>query len=182
MPLLAGLAITAVLLVFIFRPDASTSVVTLRPGQAIAPLGMRVLAFALDFGPVALVAVLVTGTDPRQLLELPMWSPSVERAALSSAVVGITVLHSTIGEALFGRSAGKLVLGCQVVALDGERAGIGAVLVRNIFKLVLIMTPILGVFVFMNPNQQRLGDLVARTIVIRSRRSVPDEEAEDGEN
>src|SRR5207244_13536730 len=65
---------------------------------------------------------------------------------------------------------GKLVAGVCVVDVDGRRPTIGAVLVRNILRLVDYwpLFYVVGIIAAMtSPSRQRLGDRVARTLVDR---------------
>ena len=86
--------------------------------------------------------------------------------AWTAAGLGIYLLHTTVLEMIFARSLGKLLVGTRVAALDGSRPSPGAILVRNILRLVdiiLVFIPLLFVF---STLRQRLGDMAAGTIVV----------------
>lgn len=75
-----------------------------------------------------------------------------------------------------GRSLGKWIMGIRVVTVNGETAGLREYFTRWIFRIVDIW---LGAFGFLallvagtSERNQRLGDLMAGTVVIRKSNSV----------
>ncbi len=81
--------------------------------------------------------------------------------------VGLFVLHTGLSELLTGQTLGKKALGCRVVAEDGSDPDLWQVLARNAVKGLEVLAWPLLLFVLLNPARQRLGDLVARTLVVR---------------
>ena len=71
-----------------------------------------------------------------------------------------------------GRTPGKRALGLRVVRTDGAPVGIVESLARNVLRAVeLPLGYAPGVLlVALSPRRQRLGDLVAGTLVVRERR------------
>jgi uncharacterized RDD family membrane protein YckC len=65
-----------------------------------------------------------------------------------------------------GQTPGKEYTCCRVVAADGFRLTLSAALVRSVFRIVDSL-PILWVVPLVSSRHQRLGDMVAGTIVIR---------------
>jgi uncharacterized RDD family membrane protein YckC len=97
-------------------------------------------------------------------------------ASLSGApalVVGILFfLYYIVLEAVLGATLGKLLLGIRVVTVDGSRIGWGASIIRNLLRIVdglpYIIPYLLGaILVWTAPQRQRLGDRVAKTVVVR---------------
>jgi uncharacterized RDD family membrane protein YckC len=87
----------------------------------------------------------------------------------------LMVVYFAVQEALFGATWGKLVAGVCVVDVDGRRPTPGAVLVRNILRLVDYwpLFYVVGIIAAMtSPSRQRLGDRVARTLVVRAESAV----------
>jgi uncharacterized RDD family membrane protein YckC len=74
-----------------------------------------------------------------------------------------------VGEGLWGLTPGKWLLGIRVVGTDLRPCGIGRALVRNLLKLVDgFFNFLIGILmVAFTRDWQRLGDLAARTIVVR---------------
>jgi uncharacterized RDD family membrane protein YckC len=71
-----------------------------------------------------------------------------------------------------GRTPGKRAMGLRVVRLDGAPVGLAESLARNLLRVVelpLGYAPAI-LAVALAPRRQRLGDLVAGTLVIRERR------------
>jgi uncharacterized RDD family membrane protein YckC len=75
-------------------------------------------------------------------------------------------------EAAGGQTLGKLLVGIEVVRAGGGPAGAGPIAVRTVLRIVdaLPLLYLLG-FAFVlvtGGRRQRLGDLAARTLVVRS--------------
>lgn len=97
---------------------------------------------------------------------------SAGASALAAFAVGF--LYFILLEWLLrGQTLGKFLLGLRVVDSDGLRLTPSQVVLRNILRLV-DMLPLLygvgGVAAALSPRRQRLGDLVAGTLVVRTRR------------
>lgn len=69
-----------------------------------------------------------------------------------------------------GRSVGKMVMKMRVVTIDGNAPSVGSCLLRWIlYPIDTFMTGFLGVvFILFSRHRQRLGDLAAGTIVIKT--------------
>jgi len=82
-------------------------------------------------------------------------------------------LYFPLLEGLTGRTPGKLVAGTVVVDEFGARPGVRRATMRTVLRL-LEGNPVLfgalpaGVVVWLSPTRQRVGDLAARTFVLKS--------------
>ena len=90
--------------------------------------------------------------------------------------LGLYIAHVTLSELAFGRSLGKAILGIRVVAIDGSRPRPMAIILRNLVRAIEIITGVLLIYVLLNDLHQRLGDLLARTVVVRDVVATPDAE------
>ena len=172
--------------VFAWRRDSVLKVVPLAPGQVFGRLPRRAVALGLD------VAVL-----------LPIWMPALflmwysdangltlgeqlainaeimrSRAVWGMAVFGAIVgLYAAILEAVTGTTLGKRICGLWVVGEGGERCRLGATVLRNLVRVVEFLFVPLFVLVWLTPSRQRLGDILARTVVVEhgptDRETVP---------
>lgn len=77
------------------------------------------------------------------------------------------ITHVTLGELLLGRSLGKSILGLRVTQIDGTTPTPLAIILRNLFKIPELTFPPLLAFMLINSHRQRLGDVLARTLVLR---------------
>jgi uncharacterized RDD family membrane protein YckC len=95
----------------------------------------------------------------------------------------LTTLYFLFFETVFhGRTPGKRLTGLRVVSEDGRQLGWSASLLRNLMRMVdsLPAGYLLGVVsMIASPRVQRLGDLVAGTIVIRERATLARDVMED---
>jgi uncharacterized RDD family membrane protein YckC len=66
---------------------------------------------------------------------------------------------------MHGRTIGKRSVSLRVVKIDGFALDAGSILIRNIFRAI-DHVPLLWVVPFVSEKSQRLGDLVAGTVVI----------------
>ncbi|MCZ6494217.1 MAG: RDD family protein, partial [Planctomycetota bacterium] len=166
MLLLFVVAITVLLLVLIFKPGSQAAAPTLPATVAVLGLAPRLLALTIDLALGGVATILLLRCTPAELLRLPMWTADIADTAPSLWLIGITMMHCTLGEIVAARSVGKALLGARVVAAQGARPVLGSILVRNAFKLIVLLIPVLAVFALLNHHLQGLGDLMARTIVV----------------
>lgn len=141
----------------------------------LAGLGARAFAWLADVGCIlllwltVLVAYSVSGDLLRELQALSWLGQLVTLVSVFLAGWGWDVVWETLGG---GRTPGKRLAGIRVVRDDGGPPGLVESLVRNLLRAVelpLAYAPaILAVAV--GPRQQRLGDLVAGTLVVRQKR------------
>lgn len=146
----------------------------------LAGVGSRASAALLDtiiasVGTALLVALLLllagrTAAAP--------WSANLTGWVLAFVVllVAFTFLgYFALFEALSGgRTPGKRALGIRVVMETGHPVTPTAVVVRNLFRVLDCYLPVLPflpglAMIFLQRHNQRLGDLVAGTIVVRDR-------------
>ncbi|WP_129112623.1 RDD family protein [Halegenticoccus tardaugens] len=74
-------------------------------------------------------------------------------------------------EGLYGQTIGKRLLGVVVVKRDGSPCTMGASVVRNLLRIVDgILNYVVGLVVMLiTDERQRIGDLAADTVVVRTR-------------
>ncbi len=93
--------------------------------------------------------------------------------AFSYMGVGLLVflLYFVVLEGMLGATAGKMVAKIKVVREDGSACGIGPAAIRNILRIVdaLPFLYIIGIILISRSDKkQRLGDSVAKTVVVKS--------------
>jgi uncharacterized RDD family membrane protein YckC len=144
-------------------------------------LGQRSLAMLID---LALVSLLQVGASQVFGVYQPL-ADSSARALINGdgfyLYVGqattiaflwlaiIVIAYFTGFEAVFGATPGKALLRLHVVMLDGGRPSFGAILMRNVLRLVDVLPAfyIVGALVAESTlHEQRVGDIVAGTIVV----------------
>jgi len=133
--------------------------------------GRRIVAALIDFMPLIGLFVLmaaafgdVTSGDGGFGVGLS-GGPFILYAVLSLA-------YYVVLEALTGRTLGKMIMGLEVVRLDGEPYGLTACLIRNVLRIidglpVLYLVGLISVAV--TSKKQRLGDLAAGTLVVEAK-------------
>ncbi len=81
-------------------------------------------------------------------------------------------------EYLFGRTVGKRLMGLRVVLIDGRPLRFSNAFIRNLFRLVDEDLFFVGVMAIVwSPWAQRLGDMIAHTMVVDARGSAPPADA-----
>jgi uncharacterized RDD family membrane protein YckC len=99
-------------------------------------------------------------------------------ATLVLVVVGFLLFWAywIVPEALWsGRTLGKRLLRLRVVDARGGPLTVGQAIVRNLLRIVDFLPSsyaVGAVVMFASPRNQRLGDLVAGTVVVRERMAV----------
>lgn len=129
-----------------------------------AGLGSRVFAKLIDF--------LVQGASLVVCLTV-IFTSRIDNLALVLVVITVIVLlYPIVLEALWrGRTVGKAALSLRVVTREGAPIRFRHAAIRGMFGLLEVLgLPVIGVLVMLaSRNDQRLGDMVAGTIVIRER-------------
>lgn len=136
----------------------------------IAGIGGRSFAFVIDFHIRALGAILWLLLAQ---LVVSLIASGSQRAVFlwvglpASAIYFL--YHPVIELIMGGRSPGKRIAGIRVVMLDGSPPGAGAILIRNLFRLLdsLPFAYCVGlVACFVTDRQVRIGDMAAGTLLI----------------
>ena len=87
-------------------------------------------------------------------------------------LVGIvaTLVYGFLLEGLYGYTPGKYLLGLVVVKSDGSNCTVGASILRNLLWIVDALPTanlVAMVLILVTDDDQRVGDLVADTVVVR---------------
>jgi uncharacterized RDD family membrane protein YckC len=131
-------------------------------------------------------SLIVTATLVVLLIAVTMLGALAEQSSsdLYFLILGIGALASfvlLIGYYLVfeslngGRTPGKAAFGIRVIRVDGGPLGFGAVVIRNLVRLVDFLPAFYAVgliAIVTNKRNQRLGDLAAGTVVIRDLKLV----------
>jgi uncharacterized RDD family membrane protein YckC len=129
----------------------------------------RLLALSID-GAVITVAIIALGTAGSAL---GPWFGDYIAAALILLYFTVLIGYGVLLEWFWnGRTLGKRVLGLRVADAQGVRLTFAQVLVRNLLRAVdslPLFYLVGGIVCVLNPRLQRLGDIAAGTIVIRTR-------------
>ncbi len=148
---------------------------TLPEGMRTAPLPARGAAFLIDIAIPFLLVVTAMGlwANGGYWTILDTWGAAITKPDQTFAsiplliVLGVYTLHVAVGELFFGRSIGKAALGLRVLMIDGKAPTVAGVLVRNLVRLAeIVPAGILILYLFISDYRQRLGDLLAHTIVV----------------
>lgn len=106
------------------------------------------------------VAVILAGT--------PLGDIGFLVLALAGLVA--TLVYGFLLEGLYGYTPGKYLLGLVVIKSDGSNCTIGASILRNLLWIVDAL-PTLNlvamVLILLTDDNQRVGDLVADTVVVK---------------
>ena len=149
-----------------------------------AGLGWRVAAIAVDTVVLFfLLVVIFTVLAAAGTLDLtdPAFSGGLDLQRTAPVwmyviTYGLIFVYYTLFEALTAASVGKLVFRMRVTMDDGTRPSGLAVVVRNLIRLpeVLFWYIPSGISCLVNVKNKRLGDLAARTVVVRRGEAPPE--------
>jgi uncharacterized RDD family membrane protein YckC len=143
----------------------------------LAGLGSRLAAFSLDFLiEVALFIVI------RVVIDVSVHGGGETSDLIANGLLVLVALLDVIGyfvisEMLWsGRTVGKRAAGIRVVRVGGAPVGFWSSLLRNITRLIDTqpgITYLVGsILILSTSKNQRLGDLLGNTIVIRERQAA----------
>jgi uncharacterized RDD family membrane protein YckC len=181
--IVVGVVIAALtLVVFMRRRESFLADMPVPSGYVLARLGRRLSAFLLDLAGVTLLYVPLVlapwlnkqGIDVHDSLEQQL------EALLAREPMQIfwrwmgwaaaVAVYGTVFETLRGATPGKMILGLRVFDNKGRPPRFGSILLRNVLRIELFygfefFLP-LALLVGLTRNRQRLGDLIANTVVV----------------
>ena len=141
----------------------------------VAGPGTRSYAFVIDWH-VRVLAVLVWAVLGVLLREfLPeaaagkLTSNPVMVALMVGAGVTYFIYHPVLELLMRGRTPGKRIAGARIVTLEGQMPGAGALLMRNLFRLIdsLPSFYLVGlVCCLVTAQRVRIGDMAAGTVLV----------------
>lgn len=133
-----------------------------RFGAALVDLAIQgVLLLALTLA-LSLAGSVVSG-------DLGVFLMGIGTLLIAVIVIGYYVVFEALNG---GRTPGKAAMGIRVATIDGTALTLGAVALRTLMRLVDFLPAFYAagaLAIAVTPRNQRLGDLVANTIVIRHR-------------
>ncbi|MFX0115862.1 MAG: RDD family protein [Candidatus Hodarchaeota archaeon] len=136
-------------------------------GQQFAGTGSRIIALFIDLLIVGIVGGIIT--YPLLDTDLVLIGYILEIIIFLVYFVGLT--HYTDGQ-----TAGKMVMNIRVMALDENNVVVSAqgnwvaLFLRCLLYIVdVFLCCLIGIIlVFQTQNKQRLGDMIAKTVVVRA--------------
>jgi uncharacterized RDD family membrane protein YckC len=131
----------------------------------VAGPGTRAYAFLIDWHIRLLLALALVLLG----LLLAGLSTAFRVAFVLPAALLYLFYHPVLEIVMRGRTPGKRIAGARIVTLDGATPGTGALLLRNVFRLIdqLPALYLLGLtFTIWTTQRVRLGDLVAGTVLV----------------
>jgi uncharacterized RDD family membrane protein YckC len=156
--------------------DSNTGIEVSLP---VAGAGVRSYAFIVDWHLRAILALgwYVAGAtfyNGRLSISPPPKTDAVWFGAIALPALAIYFLYHPVVElALRGSTPGKRVAGVRVVSRTGAAASVGALLVRNAFRLIDSLPAFYGVGLIVaafSRDNLRFGDMAAGTVLIYHRR------------
>lgn len=145
----------------------------------IAGMGGRCYAFIIDWHIRLLasfawffgVLILMTGDISRDILEQALGDDGsqVFYVAVLPALLIYLFYHPVLEVLMQGRTPGKRMAGVRIVSSAGLTPSVGALLTRNIFRIIdsLPAWYIVGLATALfHPRQLRIGDIAAGTVLI----------------
>jgi len=180
-------------IVILVRPQIPPGPIILPPTCRPAPLGKRAMACLVDLMSISIVVSLILPTPepPMDLIGNPSEFFSVYSEMLMTRQAAYSVIatlctymvYGIVMEARFAATVGKMLFRIRVAAGDGQRPGLREVVLRNVVKM-LELFPMLWLLLLvplLNPARQRLGDILARTVVLERSEPIPPPQVAEGE-
>lgn len=178
------LVVASIILIAFWRRDPNWNQLELPETMSLGDFGSRAAAGVIDFAIAFVGGMLICRVNYADIMaHWPGYTHSSDLKSMipGAVVIAVFVLHTMIGEFRSGRTMGKKMMGLSVSNLKGETPSAKQLLLRNVLKALELMAFPLLIVPVMSPNRQRLGDLVARTVVIvgpANPRKVPPKETE----
>jgi uncharacterized RDD family membrane protein YckC len=140
-----------------------------------AGLMHRSLAITIDHIILGIIAIIISmPIGLSTLFSTDKISPFMMLANMFSwigaIVVVISILYFLYFESTTGQTLGKRIIGIKVTKEDGKKLTFGDALIRTVFRIIDGMGAyILGlIVVLVSKKKQRIGDMAAKTIVVKA--------------
>jgi uncharacterized RDD family membrane protein YckC len=137
-------------------------------GLPLAGPFSRMLAYSIDLAVIAAVGSVLE----KLLAPLQFFGEDTSTALVVALYFVISLVYMSLAEWIWrGQSVGKRLLGLRVVEASGLRLELPQVIVRNLMRFIDALPALYlvgAVACVLNRRRQRLGDLVAGTVVIRT--------------
>ncbi len=178
-----GAFITAmVMMMLFFRQAPRGDQLELKEGVVLASFGRRFVAGLIDLAPGFWVAGLVYDITINQTILF--WPGNGVEKVLPAMrpgflVIAVTVAHTTLFEFITARSIGKWFTGLYVADLTGKPAPPGPSLTRALSRAFDLFAPLMLMLMVISPARQRLGDILAKTLVVMHEPEARDENEQD---
>ena len=178
---LGGLLIQYVVLgalltgIFLWRRDSLLVVPPLSPEHQLPAFAKRLAAVLIDltilfpvWGPLLFMMILSEGGGslPWLMNSGPESAPPPGLVWFRPVLGAVYALYGAILEGIFGATFGKRVTGLCVVDYRGQRGRFAVILIRNLARILEFNYPPLCLLVLMTPARQRIGDILAQTVVL----------------
>lgn len=139
---------------------------------SVAGVGTRFLAILVDLSVWVLLLMVVAAVSTAANLGSRQFGVVVGLVGLFLIIFGYDVICETFNR---GRTPGKAALGLRVIQVDGSREGFFNSAIRNLVRIVeVFLFPMIAVVaVTTSSKRQRVGDMLANTVVVNERASRP---------
>lgn len=158
------------MMVMFYRRAPEQSQLDLPEHLVLASFGRRAMAGMVDLAPGFILASLIYGVTISEILFESWPGNGVEKAFAAMrpgfVVIGVTLLHTVICEFILARSLGKIVMSMYVADLNGKPAPPAPCLGRALSRAFELFAPLMILVAIISPARQRLGDILAKTIVV----------------
>lgn len=158
------------MMVMFYRRAPQQSQIDLPEHLVLASFGRRAMAGMIDLAPGFFLASLIYDVSVSETV-LKSWPGNgVEKAFAAMrpgfVVIGVTLVHTVICEFILARSLGKILTGLYVADLNGKPAPPAPCLGRALSRAFELFAPLMILVAIISPARQRLGDILAKTIVV----------------
>ncbi|MFI4861783.1 MAG: RDD family protein [Phycisphaerales bacterium JB063] len=181
-----ALTVAMVTLMLFWKRTPHDREVKLPDNIHLAPWSRRLLSTLIDLMPGLWIAGAVYGLGWDEII-LHHWPgtpiPKPPAAMWPGwIVIAVTVFHTTVFEFITARSIGKWLTGTYVANFRGVPAPPGASLVRAVSRVFELVAWLLLLLPLISPHRQRLGDILAKTLVVYRDPPPTEEQGESDED
>lgn len=162
-------------LIYVNSADAMTTALE------IAGVGARSYAFVIDWHIRLLLALAWIYLAAFLFYDLSIFQTIFDDESQGTAAVWVIFIpaavayflyHPFLESVMHGSTPGKRIAGARLMTLEGFTPGIGAILIRNIFRLIDSLPGVYTVgllFAIFTRNHVRIGDIAAGTVLVYER-------------
>lgn len=171
------------MMVMFYRRAPQQDQLDLPEHLVLASFSRRALGGVIDLAPGFILAGLIYDVTVGEVIFESWPGNGIVKAFAAMrpgfVVIGVTLLHTTICEFILARSLGKIMMGMYVADLNGKPAPPLPCLGRALSRAFELFAPLMILVAIISPARQRLGDILAKTIVVMRKPEPFEEEDND---
>ncbi len=132
-------------------------------------LSKRIVAFSIDMflASFLYIGMFLLLIPLMRILSKAQMSALISKIDATWTYYSLLFLYFLLQEVFWKKTIGKRILKLEILHKDGKKLRMYQLLIRNIMRVVDLVTIVGLLITLFKSNNQRLGDIIAKTVVVK---------------